>query len=78
MVPGVQEEGEEARGLVQPRVSGCTEKATCFHTANKAVTFATLPGLASECHPAGQGLRVFVGCLGWSTTWATESPSLRS
>lgn len=56
----------------------CTEKAMCFRTANKPVTFATLPGLVSKRHPAGWVLWVFVGCLGWSVTWATESPSPRS
>lgn len=54
MVPGVQEEGKEARGSVQPCVLGCTKKATCFHTTNKPVTFATLPGLVSERHPASR------------------------
>lgn len=49
---------------MQPRVSGCTKKATCCHTTTKPVTFTTLPGLLNECHPAGRGSRVFVGCLG--------------
>lgn len=46
MAPGVQEEGEEARGLGQSCILGCTIKATSFYTTTNPSPLSPCLGLS--------------------------------